>query len=310
MRSPVPISVIMVSWHTGPSLFEAIEAVFAAPDIDELILLDNGNPKRVRQELEAIFEDRDDARLLAGQGNVGFARACNLGARAARGDVVLFLNPDALIKPGVAAMLAQAGMSRGRDVWLAGARLLNPDGTEQRGARRGMLTPQAALIGYSGLYRLERFHPAFRNIHRESETLPEEPVPTPVVSGAAMAMPRRQFLKLGGFDERYFLHVEDIDLCRRVAEADGVVIFHPHAEVMHYGSTSRAALLKVEWAKSKGFIHYFWKFARTPWGRVKAVIASPFIVAALMGRASVYTVRNMAERAIRRARKALRRARA
>ncbi len=294
--SPPEISVVMVSWYTGASLFEAIEAVFAAPDIGELILLDNGNPKPVRARLEALADERDDMRLLAGQGNVGFARACNLGARAARGEVVLFLNPDALIAPGVAVALAEAGRASGETPWLAGARMLNMDGTEQRGGRRGMLTPQSAFIGYSGLYRLQRFHPAFRNIHREREPLPDGPVTTPVVSGAAMAMPRKTFLNLGGFDEDYFLHVEDIDLCRRVAEAGGAVIFHPNAEVRHYGSTSRAPLLKVEWAKAKGFVHYFWKFARTPWGHVKAALAAPFIVAALMGRASAYTARNFVRR--------------
>lgn len=293
---PSGISAVMVSWYTGEPLFEAIDAVLAAPDIDELILLDNGNPKPVRARLEALAEARSDVRLLAGQGNVGFARACNLGARAAQGEVVLFLNPDALIAPGAAALLAEAGRASGQTPWLAGARMLNMDGTEQRGGRRGMLTPQSAFIGYSGLYRLARFHPAFRNIHREREPLPEGPAIMPVVSGAAMAMPRKAFLQLGGFDEDYFLHVEDIDLCRRVAEAGGAVIFHPQAEVRHYGSTSRAPLLKVEWAKAKGFVHYFWKFARTPWGHAKAVLAAPFIVAALMGRASAYTIRNYLRR--------------
>lgn len=287
------ISAIMVSWHTGPALFEAIDAALKAGDIDELVILDNGNPKDVRQRLEALDEAQENVRLLAGQGNVGFARACNLGARAASGDVVLFLNPDALIEPGAAMLMAEAGAARGRHPWLVGARLLNTDGTEQRGARRGMLTPLSAFIGYSGLYRLEPLHPEFRNIHREREPLPDGPCPTPVVSGAAMAIPRKDFLSLGGFDESYFLHVEDIDLCRRVAEAGGVVVFHPEARVMHYGSTSRAPLMTVEWAKSQGFVHYFWKFARTPMGKVKAVAAAPFIVLALMGRATAYSARNI-----------------
>jgi len=288
----VRISAIMVSWHTGPALFEAIDAALAAGDVDELIILDNGNPRAVRDRLEALDAARDNVRLLAGQGNVGFARACNLGARAARGDVVLFLNPDALIEPGAAALMMEAGASRGRRPWLVGARLLNPDGSEQRGARRGMLTPLSAFIGYTGLYRLEPLHPEFRNIHREREPLPDGPTPMPVVSGAAMAIPRKDFLALGGFDERYFLHVEDIDLCRRVAEAGGVVVFHPHARVMHYGSTSRAPLLSVEWSKAKGFVHYFWKFARGPAGKLKALGAAPLIVAALMGRAMAYSARN------------------
>lgn len=278
------VSVIMVSWRTGPVLMQAVAAVLAAPDVGQLVLVDNGNPADDEARLHALARSQDRLTLIGGHGNVGFARACNLGARAATGDYLLFLNPDTAIEPGTASRMiaAAAGVRR---PWAVGARLINLDGSEQRGARRGALTLLSAFVTFSGLYRLGLPGAAFRNVHREREPLPAGPEPTPVVSGAAVMLPAADFAALGGFDESYFLHVEDIDLCRRVAEAGGVVIFAPQARVMHHGSTSDASLLRVEWAKAKGFIHYFRRFGRGPAGRLAFALVVPLIVAAIMGRA-------------------------
>jgi hypothetical protein len=274
----------MVSWHTGPVLAQAIAAVLAAPDVDELILVNNGNPQAVERRLHALAGGQPGFALVEGHGNVGFAKGCNLGARAASGSHLLFLNPDTALEPGAAARMAAAGAGAPRP-WAVGARLINLDGSEQRGARRGALTPLSAFVGFCGLYALPGLGPAFRNVHRERETLPDGPAPTPVVSGAALMLRADDFAALGGFDESYFLHVEDIDLCRRVGEAGGAVIFAPHARVMHHGSTSDASLVRVEWAKSKGFVHYFWKFGRGATGKLQAALVTPLIVAAIMGRA-------------------------
>jgi len=103
-------------------------------------------------------------------------------------------------------------------------------------------------------------------------------------------MRRDDYLALGGMDEDYFLHVEDIDLCRRVREAGGVVMFEPRARVMHYGSTSKASRLRVEWAKARGLVRYFWKFYPTFLGRILTVLLTPMIVAGILLRAVLLSV--------------------
>lgn len=290
------VSAVMVSWRTGPALWEAIAAALAAPDITELVLVNNGNAPETERRLRALDSLRGDFVLVEGQGNVGFARGCNLGVAAASGAYLLFLNPDAVVEPGAAERMAEAG-ARARRPWAVGARLINPDGAEQRGGRRGALTPMSAFVGYSGLYRLQNRYPSFRNVHREAEPLPSGPALTPVVSGAALMMRADDFAELGGFDESYFLHVEDIDLCRRLDAAGGQVVFHPHARVLHYGSTSQTSLARVEWAKAKGFIRYFWKFAEGPSGKLQAILVAPLVVAAIMARALVNSARRRFARA-------------
>jgi len=88
------ISVIMVSYMTGPALMEAITAVLADRDIYELIVVDNGNTESARARLSELPAKRTRIRFLQGHGNIGFARACNYGAKLAAGHYLFFLNPD------------------------------------------------------------------------------------------------------------------------------------------------------------------------------------------------------------------------
>lgn len=274
------ISVVMVSYMTGPALFEAISAVMDDPDIIELVLVDNGNDVQTRRKLSSLQARYNRLRLIQGHGNIGFSKANNLGAGFAIGDFLLFLNPDAIISVGTARKLAECGKGVSGP-WVAGAMLRLINGNEQRGARRGMLTPLSALISFTPLHKL----PMLQSIHQENQVLPDTTIEIPVVSGACMMMNRSTFNQVEGFDEDYFLHVEDIDLCRRIGDMDGQVFFVPSAEVTHYGSTSRVRRQKVEWEKSKGFVTYFRKHAATSFGRFAALLISPLIVTAIMGRA-------------------------
>ncbi len=281
--APARVSAIVVTYHTGDSLELCLRSLFSEPWVDEVILVDNGNPAPVSSSLRALQADRRDVTLIQGQGNVGFARACNLGAELATGRHLLFVNPDAVLQRGAAERMVEAGR-RARSPWIVGGRLVDKRGREQRGARRELLTPWTALVGMLGLGSLEIVSPVFRDVHRERDPKPDTVVPMPVVSGALMLMPRADFVSIGGFDEGYFLHVEDIDICRRVGEAGGAVLFEPGAEALHFGATSRASWSKVEGHKARGLVRYFEKFAASPAERAAIKLLSPVIGAMLMAR--------------------------
>lgn len=283
-----PISVIMVSYMTGPALLEAVNAVMADSDIFELILVDNGNTVEARKRLSHVVAKHERIRLLQGHGNIGFARACNYGAKFARGEYFLFLNPDALIAEGAARQLANCGKGLSTP-WVTGGMLKDVNGREQRGSRRGKLTPLSALVSFTPLHKL----PFFSSIHKEYEPLPMTSKPCPTVSGACLMMDRNSFDSLGGFDEDYFLHVEDIDICRRVHENGGDVYFVPEATAMHYGSTSQVRRQKVEWEKLKGFTLYFRKYSKNILGIVMTYLAWPFMALAIMGRAWYLVIRQV-----------------
>lgn len=281
-----PISVIMVSYMTGPALLEAIHAVMADEDIFELILVDNGNTLEARKRLSDVVAQHNRIRLLQGHGNIGFARACNYGANLARGEYFLFLNPDALIAEGAARNMANCGQNL-TIPWVTGGMLRDVNGREQRGGRRGALTPFSALVSFTPLHKL----PFLNSIHKESDALPRQAQAYPTVSGACLMMSRTSFEAVDGFDEDYFLHVEDIDVCRRAREQGGDVYFVPNATVMHYGSTSQVRRQKVEWEKLKGFTVYFLKHSHTIFGKALTYLAWPFMAFAIMGRAWYLAIR-------------------
>jgi hypothetical protein len=252
----IRVSAVIVSYFTGPLLARAIASLKAQPDVGEIILVDNGNWEDAVAEAIAADAGGAPVEVITGQGNVGFAAACNLGARKARGEFLLFLNPDAVMPEyGLARLLAD-GKTLPRP-WVMGAKIVDPGGSEQQGSRRAVLTPWRAFVEATKLYKLAPRHPYFRRFNLHGEPCPAETTATPVISGACFFVPRSDYFAIGGMDERYFLHVEDIDFCLRIAEAGGGVYFNPHVEVAHHKSSSRANPLRVEFRKTTSMLRYF-----------------------------------------------------
>ncbi len=279
-RAPTPVggevSVIMVVYLTGPALFQSIKLVLADPDVDELVLVDNGSTAEEVDMMDAVAAEDQRVTLIRGQGNVGFARGANMGAKAAHGHVLVVLNPDAFLEDGCIAALCSA-LHKQPIPCLVGARVMNPNGTEQRGARRGEVTPVTSLLS---LTHLPRFFGGLKGfeIHHEDDPTPPGGVPVPTISGACFAIRRYDFFSVGGFDSAYFLHVEDVDLCWRVRQAGGQVLFEPHARVIHLGSTSFKSPLKVEFWKGVGLARFFRKRANNVQRAALAIALTPVII--------------------------------
>lgn len=297
------LSVVTVSWQTGPRLLEAVAAILAAPGVDEFVLVNHGNPPDMIRRLREMAAGSDKLVLVETGANLGFAKGCNIGAQRASGEWVVFLNPDAVLRPGSMRRMKASAAELGSGMWVLGARITNENGTEQRGGRRGELTPVSAMVSFLGL---ERFLPGARNLHFENQPLADGVMDVPVVSGAAMMVPRQAFLDHGGFDERYFLHVEDIDLCRQVRAAGGRVYFEPRAEILHYGGTSRTSPFFVETHKALGFIKYFWKHYPGPLQRLATMAMIGPIFAAIWGRITLLRLKAQVQNFIHRQRVALR----
>jgi GT2 family glycosyltransferase len=276
------VSVVMVVYMTGEALHQSLDCVLGDPLVDELVIVDNGSTPVEAARLRELAVRDERVALVQGQGNVGFAKGANLGARTATGDVLVFLNPDAFLQAGCIAALARE--IEGRPVpTIVGGRVLNPDRSEQRGARRGDITPVSALMSMSGLSKAAPAWGRFE-VHWEDDTVPSHALPVPTISGACFCMRREDFDRVDGFDEGYFLHVEDVDLCWRVRREGGEVLFHPRAEVIHIGGTSQSSPLKVEFHKGVGLARYFRKRADTGTERIAAWILSPLVIAAAVAR--------------------------
>ena len=278
----VAISVIMVVYKTGPALEESLRRVLADFQVDEFVIVENGASPEEAAWIDAAAASDTRVTVLRGQGNVGFARGCNMGVGAAHGRTIVILNPDAFLEPGCLIGLQTALDHPGDpELRLVGARVLNEDGTEQRGARRGEVTASTTFFSLTRLSLL----PMFREyeIHHEHDSEPDTPTRVPTISGACFAMKRSQFVAIGGFDTGFFLHVEDVDLCWRVRKSGGEVLFHPGARVTHLGSTSHTHPMKVEFHKGIGLARYFAKRAETAPRRWLAyALGGPIIAVSVM----------------------------
>ncbi|MBK8837559.1 MAG: glycosyltransferase family 2 protein [Hyphomonadaceae bacterium] len=280
----VKASAIVVSYNTGEVLFDCLAALERDPAISEIVLVNNGNPVEILERVEDGYGRSGRVKIIGGGVNRGFAAGVNLGAAWATGDWLLILNPDAVLQSGAVEAL-QAALADAADPAIAGGKIYGADGKEQRGGRRRRLTMRSAAATFLGLGWLKTVNPGFVNINRNSEPEPDGPVPMDAVSGAMMFISTESFKRLGGFDEGYFLHVEDIDICRRAEAEGGTVVYTPLASALHHGATSDAPLLEVERHKGAGLNRYFRKFAETPGEKLAASVLGPMIGLLLSARA-------------------------
>jgi N-acetylglucosaminyl-diphospho-decaprenol L-rhamnosyltransferase len=248
-------SVVIVTYHTGASLRLAVESTLAQAALKELVIVDNGNPEESLAWLRGVAEANKKVTLLTGHGNIGFGAACNLGAAQCSGEFILLLNPDSLL-PENALRDMQDALANKPEFWAAGGQMVNADGTEQRGSRRRLLTPRTAISESLYLYRLL----GWERMNQHKEPLPETPTQVEAISGAFVFIRRDHYEGLNGMDEKYFIHVEDMDFCRRINEAGGKILFVPLVKVLHLKSTSKVSSAFVEYHKTKGFILYHQKF--------------------------------------------------
>ncbi len=254
------VDALVVSYHTGPRLRECLYALAGEPQITAIRIADNGNTDADRAWLAGFAAARPARVEIRVLPNPGFGAAVNALAKVSRAEVLLVINPDCVIKRGAVGLLRDAMAGR-KAPTIVGGRIFGMDGREQRGARRNTLT----LMRAAGLGRWTL----------EGEPPPDGPIPVGAISGAFFAVRREDFERLGGFDEGYFLHVEDIDLCRRAWEAGGEVIYQPRAGALHYLSTSDAPSAAVLGYKAQSLARYFRKFARGPFERAAVELAIP-----------------------------------
>jgi N-acetylglucosaminyl-diphospho-decaprenol L-rhamnosyltransferase len=259
-RSPfsLALSVIVVSADSGPALRECVRSVLASPLSLELILADNASSDGMPPAIERAYEHDPRLKVIYNHRNLGFGPAVNLAAKQAHGHALLILNPDCLLRGDDLGRLLAVLASHPK-AGLIGAAVCDADGRADPASwRRDPLLRRSlnSLLGRSG-----------EKVNMEQE-IPAEVVEAEAVSGAVMLLPRAMFQRLGGFDEDYFLHCEDLDLCRRVRDLGYKVLLAGDVRVLHgKGSSSRHRPVFVSRYKHRGMWRWFRKHdpaARNP----------------------------------------------
>lgn len=263
MNLSSPISLVIVNHNAGLLLVDCIRS--AQSQVQEIIVIDNASTDTSLTEIEQKFSNDEKQQLTIRRldQNIGFAAACNVGVQAAQFSFILFLNPDCILPVNAINRLMQV-LQSDNQIGMVGGRLLNMDGSEQGGGRRAIPTPWRALVRASGLYHLARFWPnLFFDFHLHKQPLPLNPIEVEAISGALMLVRRDAIDEVGGWDEGYFLHCEDLDWCMRFRQQGWRVVFVPDVQVLHHkGVCSQAKPLFVAWHKHKGMLRFYQKFFR------------------------------------------------
>jgi O-antigen biosynthesis protein len=196
----------------------------------EVLVVDDGSTDDTAQTLRSWSERESRVRALPQKANRGFIHACNAGARAARGEILVFLNNDTLAQPGwLPPLLATLGRPGAGAV---GGKLLNADGSLQEAG--GVIFADGDGCNF-GKGDPEPGHPIFDHV-REVD----------YCSGALLATPRALFLEMGGFDEAFApAYYEDADYAFRLRQRGLRVYYQPASAVVHLeGMTSGRDLTK------------------------------------------------------------------
>jgi GT2 family glycosyltransferase len=234
LKSMLRCSVIVVTYNSAETIGPCLEAL--SREDCEIIVVDNASQDYTMRRVEEVVAWHE-LRLLANDRNLGFAAAANQGAREASGDVLLLLNPDAIAEPGAVKALLQCMESN--DAAAAGGALVENDGKLARGFAFRRLPTLATLLCETMLVnQLWPRNPVNRR-YRCLDADYSKPHEVEQPAGACLAIRRKAWDELGGFDEQFFpVWFEDVDFCKRLLERGSRIVYCPNACFRHSGAHS------------------------------------------------------------------------
>jgi len=250
------LSIVIICWNNLNVIRECLRSIYDGTHTTEfeILVTDNGSTD---SSVQYIRENYPAVRVVENGANLGFAKGNNCGIRQTTGTYVLILNPDTIIHDGsLDRWIAFA--DRHPNVGAFGCRVQNPDGSYQVSARP---FPTIARYWIAALYLrfLGRISDAF-----VSDQYPrwkgDTERPVDWQSGCCLMVRGDLLRRLGGFDERFFYHFEEVDLCKRVWDSGFSIRFTAEASITHLGWQVPGRLpIGFEIEKLRNRYRYFYK---------------------------------------------------
>jgi N-acetylglucosaminyl-diphospho-decaprenol L-rhamnosyltransferase len=253
MTGDAALDVVIVSYRSREMVRDCLDSLRAHPPTGPMrvVVVDNDSRDGTA---ELIASEYPDVELIASAENLGFSAATNLGARQGEAPYLLALNPDTVVTAGALDTVI-AVFEQHPKVGVVGPRLERADGSLDHAARRSFPTPLSALGHFSGLGR-RRGASGKLAAYRAPEV---ESGPVDAVNGAFMLMRRSVFEAAGGFDEDYWMYMEDLDLSYRLAQEGWQSWYEPAATVMHVkgGTVGGERSARLNWHFHRGMYLFY-----------------------------------------------------
>ncbi|UXI67773.1 glycosyltransferase [Tahibacter amnicola] len=261
-------SVIVVAANSGPGLLDCVRRALDSDTPVELLISDNASRDGSVDALRRQWAGDARVRILDNGANLGFGAGANRAAAQAQGDALVILNPDCYVDPPTFAAVRRVASAHA-NAGIVGVRIVDALGNDEPASIRRDPTLRRSLMTLTGLSRRESESARYEGVNavvdsaRANATFEVE-----AISGAFMYLPRRAFDAVGGFDEGYFLHCEDLDLCRRLRDSGHRVLYAGEIRLEHgKGGSSHGRPVFVAWHKHRGMWRWFRRFdpaARNP----------------------------------------------
>jgi len=247
------VRVVTVAFNPGEELEHFAESLRSASSSPvTLVIVDNGTETAVVDDVAA----RHGAEVVRPGANLGYGAAANLGACQGEEPWVVVANPDIVWHPGSLDELVEAGERNPRAGSL-GPQILNTDGTVYPSARAVPSLTQGA--GHAVFVKLWPANPWTRAYRQGQEEMLLNEHSVGWLSGACLLLRREALAPLGGFDERYFMFFEDVDLGDRLGQAGWLNVYVPTARVVHdQGASWRerpAPMIRAHHRSAEQYLH-------------------------------------------------------
>lgn len=286
------LSVIIVTYNSAEDIVSCLDAIRFSGDF-ETIIVDNASQDSTRQ----ILANYPHRKLLLNPKNFGYACANNQGINLARGEYVLLLNPDTKMEPDAIDQLVKF-LDRHPDVAAVAPRLLNPDGSQQLSIRSFPTFGNVLyeLLGLSRLFPGSRRFASWRLRYFDynQPAFIEQPM------ASCLLIRRSVLIELGGFDEKFPIYYNDVDLSLRMHQKGYKTAYLPDARVYHKIGASTAPLKpKMILETHRSLFRYLAKHHQSPLFYLKAVILLPLLEITALLRMVNYRLRSSFKRRAR-----------
>jgi len=234
------LHIVIVNWNSGELLRRCLESISGAQTrlyrLERITVIDNASDDGSARDLSFSALPLE---VVYNQVNRGYAAACNQGAAGSNADYLLFLNPDVrLFAESISAPLAFLEEPRNCKIAILGIRLFDDTGVLQRSCAR--FPTAGCMLGQS--LGLDRVFPRLVAPHFMREWAHDETRAVDQVMGAYFLVRREAYMALGGFDERFFVYFDDVDLCLRVQERGWQTVYFADAAAVHVGCGTTASV--------------------------------------------------------------------
>lgn len=250
--------IVTVNWNSGEQLKDCVESIqeaeFSNCILNKVVVVDNDSKDNSLELVEALNYEKLE--IIKNQDNLGFGKACNIGAKNSQSDFILFLNPDAMVYEDTFKKLFDyIEQNDAGDIAVFGAQLIGDDGKVQRTCARfpKLLNFLVKVLGlnkfslkYFKTYHMEEWN------HNETKEINH-------VIGAFYVIKREIFNKIQGFDERYFVYFEDLDLSKRVYDSGYKTMYLSEVQAYHKGggTSEQVKALRFFYSTRSSLIYSF-----------------------------------------------------